>query len=1095
MSRVCSQQFSAQGAQGLGHRDRRQRWQQRRAVALALAAGAVCGGVSQTAALATQYLYTPAGTSDQWSAGTNWSAVPVSGAGTQLTFVGNNATVVPDAQISTTNDDIAGNFQLNILDLQGTGPATTDSAVNITGNTLELVANGPTLPVVNLNANDGDRSLDYNVSNALTLTNNTTLTGNGTGGFTFGGAIDGAGSLTKSGTSTVVLSGTNTYAGGTAINGGTLRATQVAALPGYNAAGKVSVNNGGTLSLAAGGVGQWTAADVDTLRANATFAVGSALGLQVDTVFSYNSNIAGGLGVAKTGGGTLVLGGANTYTGGTTINGGTLSVGDAGNFGGPTSAINFTGGVLQVTGTTLQNLNGNTINAATFNGGFDINDAGNTFTFSQSISGTGGLSKIGPGTLVLTGTNTHTGITRLSGGTLSVTNGTQLGSGTLNLGNSANVVTLQLTGTAPTTIANATVLVDGNSVGTVTINAAGPVEFTGNVKSTEGNAVINIDSPGLTTFSGPMHTSDNASMRNMRFGGNGNVLISGVISNGTAGATTGGIGYTGTGKMTLTGNNTWAGTLFVTNGTTSITNGNQLGAARVQFGEAATTASPTLEITTPTAATISNNIAVRSGTATPGILSAAAPLDFTGTMSAMTGTALLLINNSSPTTFSGSVAISDGTSNRTLRLGGSGDVIVSGVVSNAVSTGIGSFGYFGAASVTLSNANTYTGTTTIASGTLAVGNDAALGTSTLSLGNNTAVATIRSDGGPHTITNAVTLSSSVANPGTIGGSQDLTLGGTFSNSNTDGYLAVNNSAATTLAGPVYLSNNTTNGRTLHATGTGNLLISGVVADANGAGLAGKLEQNGAGTLTLGNANTYTGGTAVTSGTLVLANADATAGGAINVSNGALARAQASLPKAVTVSTLTTNTSGKFDVTNNSMVIRGMTAPQVQALITSSYNGGHWDGPGGITSSTAAASTETSVGYASNASLNLTEFKGVTGLAANDVLVRYTYAGDANLDGKVDIGDLGLLAGAWQQSGKVWFDGDFTYDGAVNIGDLGLLAGNWQKGVGSGTLAMSFDQAMAQFSAFDGVAVPEPASFGLLALGGLALAGRHRRRNG
>jgi autotransporter-associated beta strand protein len=409
-----------------------------------------------------------------------------------------------------------------------------------------------------------------------------------------------------------------------------------------------------------------------------------------------------------------------------------------------------------------------------------------------------------------------------------------------------------------------------------------------------------------------------------------------------------------------------------------------------------------------------------------------------------------------------------------------------------VSTGIGSFGYFGTASVTLANANTYTGTTTVASGTLAVGNDAALGTSTLSLGNNTAPATIRSDGGAHAIANNLTLSSSLANPGTIGGSQNLTLSGTFSNSNTDGYLAVTNTAATTLAGPVYLSNNTTNGRTLHLTGPGNLLVSGVIADANGAGLASRLEQNGTGTVTLSNANAYTGGTAVTSGTLVLANADATAGGAIAVSNGALAQAQAALPKAVTVSTLTTNTSGKFDLTNNSMVVKGMTAPQVQALLQSGYNAGHWDGPTGIVSSTAAASTETSLGYASTASLNLTEFKGVSGLTTNDVLVKYTYAGDANLDGKVDIGDLGLLAGAWQQSGKVWFDGDFTYNGTVDIGDLGLLAGNWQKGVSSGQLLVSFDQAMAQFAAFDGVVVPEPASLSLLTLGGLALLGRRRR---
>jgi MYXO-CTERM domain-containing protein len=101
------------------------------------------------------------------------------------------------------------------------------------------------------------------------------------------------------------------------------------------------------------------------------------------------------------------------------------------------------------------------------------------------------------------------------------------------------------------------------------------------------------------------------------------------------------------------------------------------------------------------------------------------------------------------------------------------------------------------------------------------------------------------------------------------------------------------------------------------------------------------------------------------------------------------------------------------------------------------------------------------------------------------------AGDANLDGKVDIGDLGLLAGNWQQlSGKVWDDGDFNYDGKVDIADLGLLAGNWQNGVGSG---LSFDEAMAQFAAFDGVVVPEPTG-AALALGALAgLVMRRRRR--
>jgi hypothetical protein len=154
-------------------------------------------------------------------------------------------------------------------------------------------------------------------------------------------------------------------------------------------------------------------------------------------------------------------------------------------------------------------------------------------------------------------------------------------------------------------------------------------------------------------------------------------------------------------------------------------------------------------------------------------------------------------------------------------------------------------------------------------------------------------------------------------------------------------------------------------------------------------------------------------------------------------------------KALVLDALAISTGGRLNVADNGLIFTNSTVAAVQSLLAGGFNGGAWNGATGIVSTTAAASTETSIGFASNASLNLTEFKGVTGLDGNDVLVKYTYAGDANLDGKVDIGDLGLLAGAWQQtSGKIWFDGDFTYDGKVDIGDLGLVAGNWQKGVGN-----------------------------------------------
>ena len=57
-------------------------------------------------------------------------------------------------------------------------------------------------------------------------------------------------------------------------------------------------------------------------------------------------------------------------------------------------------------------------------------------------------------------------------------------------------------------------------------------------------------------------------------------------------------------------------------------------------------------------------------------------------------------------------------------------------------------------------------------------------------------------------------------------------------------------------------------------------------------------------------------------------------------------------------------------------------------------------------------------------------------------------GDANNDGMVDVGDLGILAANYGGTNKTWFQGDFNGDGKVDVGDLGILAANYGTGTGS-----------------------------------------------
>ena len=133
------------------------------------------------------------------------------------------------------------------------------------------------------------------------------------------------------------------------------------------------------------------------------------------------------------GGGTAILSGQNTYSGGTTITDGTTVEVTNSNPGVSSSigagALTLDNGILQAGANDLIFSNAVTL---TSNGGtFDSN--GNTLTWSGAISGEGELTKVGTGTLILTGANTYAGGTLLFAGTLGIGSNGALGAGAVSM--------------------------------------------------------------------------------------------------------------------------------------------------------------------------------------------------------------------------------------------------------------------------------------------------------------------------------------------------------------------------------------------------------------------------------------------------------------------------------------------------------------------------------------------------------------------------------------------------------------------------------------------------------------------------------------
>ncbi len=140
--------------------------------------------------------------------------------------------------------------------------------------------------------------------------------------------------------------------------------------------------------------------------------------------------------LAKTGAGTLILQGSNSYAGGTILSAGTLRLGSRGAIG-SSGTITFNGGTLQATWTNTDDYSSRFSQAAGQLYRIDTNGASMALSTNLASSG-GSLTKMGDGTLWLSGSNTFSGGTEINGGNISVGSAGALGTtGTISFGGGA----------------------------------------------------------------------------------------------------------------------------------------------------------------------------------------------------------------------------------------------------------------------------------------------------------------------------------------------------------------------------------------------------------------------------------------------------------------------------------------------------------------------------------------------------------------------------------------------------------------------------------------------------------------------------------
>ena len=373
----------------------------------------------------------------------------------------------------------------------------------------------------------------------------------------FSPAINGSGTLVQTGSSVLTLLGSDTYSGSTTVSAGTLQ-----------------IGNGTS--------GEFLASP------SVNLANGAALVFNHADTLTYNGAISGSGSLTKLGGGAVCLGGANAYAGTTAVNAGTLEAsttaalpgyatpGQITVAAGATLAVNTSG--WTVAGITAL-LGGNGSDFA--NGSMlAIDTSGGGLWYYDSIAGNMGLAALGGNMLILTTTNTYTGPTLITAGTLQIGNGGSGASIGMTLGVTDNATLIFDHGDSVTF--SQTISGSGNLVqtGSGVLTVTGSSTYTGVTTISAGTLQVGNGGSGAS-IGGSSSVVDNGSIV---FNHNDTLILSPAISG------YGSLTQMGSGILILLGSNGYYGGTTVSAGTLQVgngTNGEYLASPTVYLGDGA----------------------------------------------------------------------------------------------------------------------------------------------------------------------------------------------------------------------------------------------------------------------------------------------------------------------------------------------------------------------------------------------------------------------------------------------------------------------------------------------------------------------------